>query len=359
MISSICFPTKAFQFLSAVLMVFLAMGAQVSADPIIIDHTCTSLNDIPDTWIEAAKSNLHIAYQHTSHGSQLVTGMSALRSFPAFDSKYDWDDAGSRANALDLDDYGIPGCADLSEGDEIDSQGVTPWVTATRNLLDNPDNNHVNVVMWSWCSINGHDIDRYLDNMEILIDEYGPGGSKPRAAEHPVWFVFMTGHAEGQGEGGFIHLANEQIRAHCDAHERILFDFADIENYDPDGNYYYDRPMWDNLDYSNTGYRDSNWGEQWCAANAGSELEQLATGLGVSGYNGCSSCAHSGAATTSETINCVLKGRASWHLFARLAGWQADADSQTNDQGSGLETSDGGDDDGDLSGSVGCYIDAL
>jgi hypothetical protein len=305
------------------LTLLLTISGLAVADPIIVDHTCTSLADIPDTWIANAKSDLHIVYQHTSHGSQLITGMDTLRSFPAFGDLYDWDDAGLRAGALDLDDYGIAGCADLSQGDSIDTHGVTPWVTATRTLLDNPANTHVNVVMWSWCSINGHDIDRYLDNMEILISEYGLGGSKPRAADHPVQFVFMTGHAEGQGEGGVIHTANEQIRAHCRTLDRVLFDFADIENYDPNGTYFYDHPMWDNLDYSKNGYRDANWGQEWCAANRGSELEQLTTGDGVSGYSGCAECAHSGSAQADETINCVLKGRAAWHLFARLAGWGA------------------------------------
>ena len=71
----------------------------------------------------------------TSHGSQLISGMNALESFPAFGSTYDWDDSGLQADALDLDDYGIPGCSDLSQGDYIDKFGVTPWVTATLNCV--------------------------------------------------------------------------------------------------------------------------------------------------------------------------------------------------------------------------------
>ena len=315
---------KDFLFIGCVWFIFMQTSSiAFAAGPIIIDHNCTDISLIPIQWINQAKNDLHIAYQHTSHGSQLVTGMNALKSFPSFGTTYDWDDSGSRPGALDLDDYGIPGCADLSQGDWIDGNGVTPWVTATRDLLNNTANYHINVIVWSWCSINNHNIARYLENMEILIAEYGEGGSNPRAAEHPVKFVFMTGHAEGQGEGGFIHTANEQIRQHCLDNDRILFDFADIESYDPDGNYYYDRPMWDDLDYTIVFGRDGNWGEGWCAANGGSELEQLTTGNGVAGYNGCNNCAHSGESGNPETINCILKGRAFWWMMAMLAGWNS------------------------------------
>ena len=259
--------------------------------------------------------------------------MNALRSFPSFGATYDWDDSGVRPDALDLDDYGIPGCVDLSQGDWIDGNGVTPWATATRNLLDNSANYHVNVIMWSWCSINGHNITRYLDNMEILVAEYSEGGAKPRAASYPVKLIFMTGHAEGQGESGFIYAANEQIRQHCINNNRILFDCADIESYDPDENYYYNRPMWDDLDYTVVTGRDGNWGIEWCSANTGSELEQLTSGNGVSGYSGCGSCAHSGSAGNSETINCVLKGRAAWWMFAKLAGWNPNGEPVANFSG--------------------------
>jgi len=324
--------TKINFIIGSILFIFIQIVPVAFAGP-IIDHNCTDLSLIPAQWIERAKNDLHIAYQHTSHGSQLITGMNALRGFPSFGATYDWDDTGARAGALDLDDNGIPGCADLSQGDWIDGNGVTPWVTATRNLLDNPANYHVNVIMWSWCSINGHNITRYLDNMEILVAEYSEGGSNPRAASYPVKFIFMTGHAEGQGESGFIYAANEQIRQHCINNNRILFDFANIESYDPDETYYYNRPMWDNLDYTDVSYRDSNWGIEWCSANTGSELEQLTSGNGVSGYSGCGHCSHSGSAGNSETINCVLKGRAAWWMFARLAGWNPDGGPVANYSG--------------------------
>lgn len=290
----------------------------------VIDHTCTELAQIPDNWIIRVKSDLHIVYQHTSHGSQLITGMNALENFPSFGTKYQWSDDGSAG--LDLDNYGISDCADLSQGDYIDGNGVTPWVTATRNLLNNVVNYHINVVVWSWCSIDMHNTQRYVDNMEILISEYSEGGTAARAELYPVKFVFMTGHAQGQGKNlytdpdangdGHVHYNNQLIRQHCSTSNRILFDFADIEAYDPDGNYYWDLNMTDALYYTG-----GNWGEEWIDGNLGSELELLTAGS--------SSCAHCDGPDNKARINCILKGRASWWMWARLSGWNGQTGAPT------------------------------
>ncbi len=266
---------------------------------ILVDHySAAAFGGIPISCIEKAKDQLHIAYQHTSHGSQLITGMNALENFAGFGNVYEWSDDGS--SGLDLDDLGIPAdIDDLSQGDYIDGNGVTPWVTGTRALLDNPSNSHVNVVVWSWCSISGHDAQRYVDNMEILVNEYPD-----------VNFVFMTGHAQGQGEDmtpNSVHYNNELIRQHAAANERIFFDFADIEAYDPDGIYYWDLDLKDDLDYDG-----GNWAVEWIGSNPSSELAQITSITG--------GCAHS-SDPQQTNLNCVLKGRAAWYLWARLAGW--------------------------------------
>jgi hypothetical protein len=284
-------------------------GPNVNDNGVVFDHTCRDLSLIPETAINNAKNTLHIAYNHTSHGSQLISGMDSLEEFPEYSGLYSWSTEG-QADTLDLSDNGIPSTEpDLSQGDYINILMVTPWVTATRNFLDNPSNSHINVIMWSWCSINGHDAQRYVDNMEILISEYPD-----------VIFIFMTGHAEGQSEDmseNSVHYNNQLIRQHCEQYNRYLYDFADIEAYDPDGVYYWDLAMQDNLDYAG----GHNWAVEWLAANTGSVLYRLTTGDGVDGFGGCTSCAHSDN-PIGTTLNCILKANAAWYMFAVLAGWE-------------------------------------
>ena len=99
---------KYFQIFSLIFLVIICFSDFSNADyKLLINHSSTDLSQISDSAIVQAKSKLHIAYQHTSHGSQLITGMNAFNSYPDFGDKYRWSDDGS--SGLDLDDYGIPG----------------------------------------------------------------------------------------------------------------------------------------------------------------------------------------------------------------------------------------------------------
>jgi hypothetical protein len=255
------------------------------AAAVIIDHSTASLSRIPQQWIEKAKTDLRIAYGHTSHGSQMVSGMSGLVSWQG--SLYAFNSTGS-GGALEFRDTPFSSASDLGNPDR------TAWEAATRTYLtSHPE---VNVVIWSWCgqvsSATAADIVTYLGLMSGLEREYPS-----------VRFVYMTGHLDGGGLVGNLHLRNEQIRAFCRTNKKILFDFADIESYDPGGAFFADKLANDNCDYDSDGNLslDRNWAVDWQNAHPGA-------------WYSCS-------AAHSQPLNGNLKAYAAWWLWARLAGW--------------------------------------
>lgn len=309
---------------------FMIIGSathSIAAEAVIIDHKCTDLSKVPASAIIQAKDKLHIAYGHTSHGSQLISGMTGLDDFmnnsPRYQTEsglYTWND-GPRKGFLDLDDKAFsPKRHDLGY-----DRGKNTWWEMTRTYLDNPDNADVNVVIWSWCNIYGHDIDRYIDEMEKLIAEYGVDGKKINSGKRsvPITFVFMTGHTNNDtqkrpDENIRTFEANKKIRIHCIKKKRVLYDFFDIESYDPDGKYFGDgqseprdnayglytgkHKLEDDCSYNSSNGR-GNWALEWQASHK----------EGVDWW--ASGAAHS------QHLNGNRKGFAAWWLWARLAGW--------------------------------------
>jgi len=64
--------------LLTVSILFISGALFAAAGGIVIDHTCTDITQIPDTWINKVKSMLKIHYAHTSHGEQITVGLERL-----------------------------------------------------------------------------------------------------------------------------------------------------------------------------------------------------------------------------------------------------------------------------------------
>lgn len=254
------------------------VSTDAGASAIIANHYSPAEFDmIPATMIDVLKDNTGVLYGHTSHGSQIISGMEIIREE---DPLYEF---GHGPDALRIEQIcggvGLP--------------GDTTWVEVTRQRLLSPGSG-ISVVMWSWChgcSNNDEEaVNKYLNNMTRLEAEF-PG----------VTFVYMTAHLDGTGPGGNLHQRNSQIRNYVRANSKILFDFADIESFDPDGNYY------------PNGSDACEWCDEWCASHDCPD---------------CDDCAHS------HCFNCYLKGKAFWWLLARIAGWNTPVATETTTWGS-------------------------
>lgn len=276
----------------SICVVFVVIGLNyLFSQGIIIDHTCTDLPQIPLDRIDSAQANQKWHYAHTSHGSQLITGLNRIENDdPTYDvTKFN--------SALP----NVPGSLCIFDGQEGGTY-ITPedyWKTnagmnLTRDVLNN--NPTINVSQWSWCTqLNYYpaaELQLYFDSISVLEAEF------PQ-----VTFVYMTGNAQtGPGnhynqnlaEGYNRYLRNEQIRNFCTVNNKILFDFADIECW-------WYNPSTEEWEYSTYEY--------WNGSDTITvPFEHPQYNLNQTGH------------TSYE--NAENKGKAVWWLMAALAGWE-------------------------------------
>ena len=277
---------------TSIFVVLLVAVGTCWAGSRVVDHRDVDITKLTEAQIQRAKDKLHIAYGHTSHGSQLTEGMAGLVGFANGGGKgmtlsqdiFAWNNGGHEG-ALDLHDYAM--CGDV---------GYYPdWVVCTSNYLNDPANADVNVIIWSWC---GQMSGKYSGG--TLTNEY----LAPMAAfeqNYPnVTFVYMTGHVD-IGNDANNKAACEVIREWCSVSNRVLYDFNDIEHFNPDGTYFEfvedDCGTFDGAGGNSTG----NWATEWQTSHV----------QNVDWYS-CGS-AHS------EPLNANMKAYAAWALWCQLA----------------------------------------
>ncbi len=228
---------------------------------IIADHRAVAeFEQVPAKAIALAKKKFAIHYTRTSHGSQIDVGLYMLAKQLGGTYKVPWD------------------FIKTVNGD-LGTNGNLDWDKLTRKALATFGGSY-NVVIWSWCGgatkNDSAGIQAYLDAMERLEKDF------PK-----VVFVYMTGHTS-EWKTETTRANNAQIRAYAKKHGKVLFDFEDIESWDPAGNFHADAGD------------DCKWCESWC------------------GKHPCPTC---GDCPHSHCYNCYIKGQAFWWMMARLAGW--------------------------------------
>ncbi len=283
----------------------------------VADYTVTKdsvLRVIPNSYINTARTTLHIAYNHTSHGTHVSYGAYGLPGFKSGDATKFGITSNTAAdpNKLDFKDNQIGGAySDLSQAD---SNWAT-WRDQVRTYLDNAANANINVMMWSWCDISGHSVSNYLSSMQTLINEYGVGGSKigtgtGKTRTTPVTFIFFTGHANGNANTGAGNPKEQAklITDYCTAHGYFCIDYYSIDSHAMNDTYYEDV----NDDAYSTTY-GGNFYQDWQTAHTlGTDWYQNRTSPGGSVSYGQHNSQH---------ITANRKGFAFWWVLARIAGW--------------------------------------
>lgn len=258
-------------------------GGSSGGTNLVADHGASmAYAHIPSVYRSATTlASSFLYYEFLSHGSQLDVGLEMLGYDSSASGQFFSGGYGGIRRMSSIGDWYA--WSNGSSGYD----GMLPLGSALAGTAK--------YAMAAWCDglYDADSVQKYLDEMAQL-----------EAAYPNVTFIYMTAHTDAADAN--IAARNDEIRTYCRDNHKILYDFADIESYDPDG-----------VAYAPAG-SDCPGCADWCTAH-GCAFDPAFTA------NQCCDVKNAGECnakwTHTHCLNVQQKGKALIWLLARLSGW--------------------------------------
>jgi hypothetical protein len=270
---------------SSIFILFLSESARPLETAIIADHNAVQeFDNIPQQWIDQVKT-MFLVHTGQSHGLQVPMGLQDLNN-DAIVVDEDYPPGSGFKVSRSLRSQYNNWYSSIGPDRFWEGEAGKDYVRRTLNYYAN-NGVQVNAILHTWCwhfrSWSESQVNDYFVAMEILEAEYPD-----------IIFIYMTDTADRSGDTN-RYARNEQVRQYCRSHDKILFDFGEMETWSANGlnqNWSGGVPYW-----------HSDW-----SSGSSNEYGHI------------------------NQAGAIMKAKAMWWLLARIAGWNNPSSSINDSQ---------------------------